>query len=143
MPAGRKTLLTPKLKNQIGSNIKLGMPLKFAAEAAGIHEATFYRWMQEGEKATKGQYHEFCEYIKQCQSVAVKKHLNLITKAATEGSWQASAWILERRHPEEFGRNDKLNIDAKTKNENLNVNIETTEEIRAEILSKLSPRSKP
>lgn len=143
MPAGRKPLLTLKLKNAIGKNIKLGMPLKFAAEAAGISETTFYRWMQEGEKATKGQYREFWEYIKKCQSVAVKSHLELITNAAKEGSWQASAWILERRHPKEFGRTEKLNIKSKNENENTNVNIETTEEIRAEILSKLSPKSKP
>lgn len=107
-----KTKLNPTIKKQIGDNITLGMPLKFAAEAAGISEATFYNWMNRGESESKGQFFEFHEYIKECQSKAVQLHLKLITKAATDGAWQASAWILERRHPEEFGRKDKVNLDA-------------------------------
>lgn len=107
-----KSKLTPELQKKIGENITLGMPLKFAAEAAGISESTFYEWMNKGEHEKKGQFSEFSEYIKRCQSQAVQLHLKLITKAATEGSWQASAWILERRHPEEFGRKDKLDMKA-------------------------------
>lgn len=117
-----KTKLNPTIQKQIGDNITLGMPLKFAAEAAGISEVTFYNWMNRGESESKGQFFEFHEYIKECQSKAVQLHLKLITKAATEGAWQASAWILERRHPEEFGRKDKL--DMKSENKNLNVNVD-------------------
>jgi transposase len=137
-----KSKLTPQLQKEIGNNIKLGMPLKFAAEAAGISEATFYNWMERGEKESKGRYLEFLEYIKQCQSVAVQLHLKIITKAASEGSWQASAWILERRHPEEFGRRENLNIKSKNENENLNVNanfeLQAPEEIEQAILNKLA-----
>jgi hypothetical protein len=139
---GRKSILNLKLQREIGKNIKLGMPLKFAAEAAGITETTFYNWMARGEKETKGQYFEFFGYIKQCQSEAVQTHLNLITNAAKGGSWQASAWILERRHPEEFGRRENLNIKSKNENENLNVNanfeLQAPEEIEQAILNKLA-----
>ena len=107
-----KPKLTPEIQKEIGNNITLGMPLKFAAEAAGITEATFYNWMNVGGKSTKGKFFEFFEYIKECQSKAVQLHLKLITKAATEGSWQASAWILERRHPEEFGRKERIDMKA-------------------------------
>jgi hypothetical protein len=139
---GRKSILNLKLQREIGKNIKLGMPLKFAAEAAGITETTFYNWMARGEKEKKGQFFEFFEYIKQCQSTAVQLHLKLITKAATKGNWQASAWILERRHPEEFGRRDNLNIKSKNENENLNINanfeLQAPEEIEQAIINKLS-----
>jgi len=107
-----KPKLTPEIQKEIGNNIKLGMPLKFAAEAAGICEKTFYLWMEKGENEGKGKYHDFFVYCNNCKSIGVKLHLTLITKAANEGSWQASAWILERRHPEEFGRKDKVNMDA-------------------------------
>jgi hypothetical protein len=110
-----KSKLTPQIQKEIGQNITLGMPLKFAAEAAGVAERTFYHWMEKGEKESKGQYHDFFIYCKNCQSKAVQLHLKLITKAASDGSWQASAWILERRHPEEFGRKDKLELDGKMK----------------------------
>jgi hypothetical protein len=110
-----KLKLTPQLQKQIGDNITLGMPLKFAAEAAGITEPTFYNWLKRGESETKGQFFEFSEHVKECQAKAVQLHLKLITKAATEGSWQASAWILERRHPEEFGRREKVEMDGNMK----------------------------
>lgn len=108
-----KTKLTPQLQEQIGNNITLGMPLKFAAEAAGITEVTFYNWIKRGENESKGKFFEFAEHIKTCKAKAVQLHLKLITKAATDGSWQASAWILERRHPEEFGKRDRLELDGK------------------------------
>ena len=107
-----KLKLTPQLQKQIGDNITLGMPLKFAAEAAGITEVTFYNWLKRGEAESKGQFFEFAEHIKACKAKAVQLHLKLITKAATDGSWQASAWILERRYPEEFGRREKIDMKA-------------------------------
>lgn len=107
-----KSKLTFEIQKKIGDNITLGMPLKFAAQAAGITETTFYNWMEKGEKEKSGKFFEFFGYIKECQSKAVQLHLKLITKAAKEGSWQASAWILERRHPEEFGRRDRVDLKA-------------------------------
>lgn len=119
-----KTKLTPQLQEQIGNNITLGMPLKFAAEAAGITEVTFYNWLKRGEAESKGQFYEFAEHVKACKAKAVQLHLKLITKAATDGSWQASAWILERRYPEEFGRKDRLELDANM-NHSGEVNLHT------------------
>lgn len=107
-----KTKLTHELQKKIGDNITLGMPLKFAAEAVGITEQTFYNWLRRGETESKGQFFEFAEHVKECQAKAVQLHLKLITKAASEGSWQASAWILERRHSEFFGRKDKIDMKA-------------------------------
>jgi len=119
-----KTKLTPQLQEQIGNNITLGMPLKFAAEAVGITEVTFYNWIKRGENESKGRFFEFAEHVKACKAKAVQLHLKLITKAATDGSWQASAWILERRHPEEFGRKDRLELDANMKHSG-EVNLHT------------------
>ena len=109
----RKTKLTPDIQKKIGDNITLGMPIKFAAEAAGITEQTFYNWLKRGENESKGKFFEFAEHIKACKAKAVQLHLKLITKAASEGTWQASAWLLERRYPEEFGKRDRLKLDGK------------------------------
>lgn len=119
-----KTKLTPDIQKKIGDNITLGMPLKFAAEATGITEVTFYNWLKRGENESKGKFFEFAEHIKACKAKAVQLHLKLITKAATDGNWQASAWILERRHPEEFGRKDRLKLDANMKHSG-EVNLHT------------------
>ncbi|MFA6728968.1 MAG: hypothetical protein WCS17_12265 [Prevotella sp.] len=134
----RKTKLTPQLQEQIGNNITLGMPLKFAAEAVGITEQTFYNWLKRGETESKGQFFEFNEHVKECQAKAVQLHLKLITKAASEGSWQASAWILERRHPSEFGRREKIELDAKMKHEVNNPAEMTEEELQQAINNELA-----
>lgn len=110
-----KSKLTPETKEKIGNNIKLGMPIKYAAQAAGISEVTFYNWIKWGEAQSKGIHREFVEYIKDCEAVSMQLHLKLITTAAKKGSWQASAWILERRFANEFGRKDKLELDANMK----------------------------
>jgi len=134
-----KPKLTPELQKKIGDNITLGMPLKFAAEAAGISEKTFYLWMDRGDKEEKGQYHDFFIYCNNCKSRAVQLHLKLITKAATDGAWQASAWILERRHPEEFGRRDKIDahIDGSMKHEITDPEKMTDEELQQAIKDEL------
>lgn len=111
-----RSKLTPEIQAEIGKNITLGMPLKYASEAAGVPERTFYQWMEQGEKQNSGKYRDFYDYCENCKSVAVKLHMTLITKAAKEdGSWQASAWILERRHPEEFGRREKVELSGNMK----------------------------
>ncbi|MBA7557325.1 hypothetical protein ES705_50073 [subsurface metagenome] len=42
--------------------------------------------------------------------------------AATTGSWQASAWLLERKYPDEFARREKQEI-------RLSGEIKTSEEL--------------
>lgn len=110
-----KTKLTPALQKKIGDNIILGMPIKYAAEVSGITERAFYYWMDAGEKAKSGLYYDFYNYINECKAKSIQTHLKLITKAAKAGTWVASAWLLERRFPDEFGKKDKLDLDANLK----------------------------
>lgn len=110
MPKSSK--LTPEIQKEIGNYILAGSPLKFAAEASGITERTFYNWLEQGETAKSGMYKEFYDYIKECKAKSVQLHLKLITKSANDGNWQASAWILERRFFEHFGRRDKIDMKA-------------------------------
>jgi hypothetical protein len=48
-PGGRRGKLTPQTHEAIVKAVKAGASLENAAGAAGIHEATLYRWLQEGE----------------------------------------------------------------------------------------------
>jgi len=48
----------------------------------------------DGEKL----YKDFVKAVYEAEGRGAKHNLELIQKAAEEGSWQASAWILERRH---------------------------------------------
>jgi hypothetical protein len=97
MTAGRKTKLTPELQATFCQGIKLGMTNRLACGYAGIRESTFYRWLQEAEQGHEKQK-EFKEAVKAAEATGAAHSLAVIHRAAEEGSWQASAWLLERRH---------------------------------------------
>ncbi len=112
-------------------NLSIGVPIKQAANVAGISEKTYYNWRTEGmyiwnrtqDRIDKGEKIEdivpsleerdqlilqFLQSVKKANAVAVAYHTQIIHKAGKK-SWQASAWYLERRHPNEFGRHDYRN----------------------------------
>lgn len=49
-------------------------------------------------------YLQFMQAIKEAEGHAVTRWLEQIDAAAEAGSWQAAAWMLERRYPQEYGR---------------------------------------
>ena len=107
--AGRKSKLTPEVIEKITSAIRMGNDNKVAAALAGISEATYYKWLTEAEKADADPlFIEFSESVTQAQAQAEARAVSLIQKASNEGRWQASSWWLERKHPERWGRNDKI-----------------------------------
>lgn len=68
--AGRKTKLTAETQQMIVSYIRAGAYSWVAAEAAGIGKSTFYRWMERGEAASSGLYHEFYEAVREARAQA-------------------------------------------------------------------------
>jgi transposase-like protein len=93
---GRPTKYTPETVKRIIEAIKLGVAYVDAANYGGVSFETFNEWRK--------QYPEFSEAVESASGQAVTACMAKIQKAATEGSWQASAWILERRHPDRYGR---------------------------------------
>ena len=128
---GAPSKLTPQSSKTICDNVTLGMPYEFACVAAGVAYSTMRNWIVKAEaelarvesnslcsvrKDTK-QYVEFLEAIKEAEAKGIRNNLAMITKAAkgddnNRPQWQAGAWILERRHPEQFAKHEK--IDQKT-----------------------------
>lgn len=94
--SGRKTKYTPETIAKIVQAIRTGATYQLACQYAGIHHDTFYEWMK-----TKT---EFSEAVKEAEGAGAVELLARIKKEAAEGTWQAAAWILERRHPEMYGR---------------------------------------
>ncbi len=95
MPGGRKTKLTEEVVRKLEEAIAMGTPFRLAAKYAGIAESTLHDW-----RAKKP---EFSEQLGQVEGRAVVTLLALIQKAAQE-DWRAAAWKLEKRYPEEFGK---------------------------------------
>ena len=98
---GAKGKKNPMVIKALCDAIKLGLPNIRACELVGISQETFYQW----EKSNA----EFSERIKKARSERIKFHLNNIKKAAKK-NWTASAWMLERTEPENFGQKSKVEL---------------------------------
>ncbi|MCB0383746.1 MAG: hypothetical protein KDD43_00010 [Bdellovibrionales bacterium] len=100
--------MTNELKKELCNLIRAGTPYEHATRAVGISTTTFHRWLKDGEKAKSGKYRVFWEAIKKAEGKRVAEALNNI-RLAGKKSWQADAWFLERRYPEQFAKiDDKL-----------------------------------
>ena len=104
----RPTKLTPDTQRRICDAIRAGNYQDIAAQHAGITAATFYNWMVKGE-AGKGQYLEFFDAVKKAQADAEVRNIAIIGSAA-EKTWQAAAWLLERRNPDRWGNKEKREL---------------------------------
>ena len=106
---GRKLKLTPELQTRVVNAIKAGNYAFIAAEMAGISKTTYYRWLETAEKPNaEAKYRDFRDAVKEAEAQAEVASVALIRQAAQNGTWQAAAWYLERKHADRWGRNDKV-----------------------------------
>jgi hypothetical protein len=117
--------IMPRVKPDIIKLLKTGTPVKTVCGAVGISNATFYDWMKRGEAAKSGQFKEFYDAVEQARAEFVARNVALIQKAAMDGTWQASAWLLERTHPEDFAKRE---VEVNVVQNNVEVNIDATRE---------------
>jgi len=96
---GRPIKLTDELVEVFIRAIKLGCPIRDACGCAGIAESTYYKWMQlaDSNRRDAKRFQKFRTRVKEAEGEATQRWLAIIEKAASEGSWQAAAWKLERR----------------------------------------------
>ena len=83
----------------MAQGIRLGMTYQLAAQYGGIGERTLYKWLKLGDQPNSDPaFVQFRQAIKAAEADNAARCLLAIDEAATDGSWQAAAWILERRH---------------------------------------------
>lgn len=76
-----------------------GMGRVDSCALAGISYETFTVWMEKKP--------EFSESIKKAEMICKQRNIARIQNASKK-NWQAAAWWLERKHPEEFAIRQKL-----------------------------------
>ena len=94
---GRRSKLTPDVQKAVCDALGVGATVEIACGYAGIAETTYYGWIEKGASRA-GAYREFREATQKALNRCAIQDLATISKAANAGSWQASAWRLERRH---------------------------------------------
>jgi transposase len=94
--AGRPTKYTPDRAKRLIDAVRMGASYEIACNYAGISVDTLANWRKR--------YSDFSEQINEAEGAAAVGWLAKIEKAANDNVWQAAAWKLERRYPEQYGR---------------------------------------
>ena len=103
MSAGRPSKLTAQVIADLETAIRLGASDQDACGYAGIDRSTYYKWMQRGQRETKGEYVDFVDRVTRARTRGKVTLLATIEQAAKNGDWRAAAWKLERRDPSAYG----------------------------------------
>ena len=82
--------------------IEAGNYVATACECVGIHRDTYYSWVKDKTKKDITD-----TIIQKAQAKAVARNVAVIQVAAKK-NWTASAWFLERKKNEDWGRRDKV-----------------------------------
>lgn len=88
-----------------------GLSKELCAASAGINYSTLRRWEMRGEEDPDGPVHDFVVAWHKAESKFIQAHLANISRHAIgnvehdiKSTWMASAWLVERRHPDQYGR---------------------------------------
>ena len=102
---GRPSKLTEATITKLEQAVLLGATYELAARYAGIGPSTLRAWRAEAERARPGTLaHTLLQRLEAAEGQAAIRWLGQIERAAMQGNWQAAAWKLERRYPDQFGR---------------------------------------
>jgi transposase len=97
--------------------VKQGLSLRRAAEHLKVHHSTVAAW--------RSQDPQFDTDVAAAEAQFMQGQLEIIKAAAKKGSWQASAWILERRLPAEFSQPQvQLSVPVNAEYKELSVVVE-------------------
>lgn len=101
---GARTLFTPDRLERFAQALELGSTIRHACAYAGFAERTYYGWQKDAEDNPDSPYAEILTIRREAEARGMMANLARIQKAAKEGTWQAAAWMLERKWPQDYGR---------------------------------------
>jgi hypothetical protein len=113
---GRPTRQSEETQARICRVVAFGNSVECGAALSGVGRRTVFIWILRGEKEHRGPYHAFAVAYRKAQAAAEVRDVAAIRAAALAGTWQASAWLLERRHPERWARTVLLKHEHTGKN---------------------------
>jgi hypothetical protein len=106
---GRPDKLTPDRQQKLIEAIVAGNYYETACAVAGVDYSTFRRWMQRGEEELQGKYREFFEALTRAEAEAETQAVAIWQRAMPD-DWRAAQMFLERRHPDRWGKQSKLDV---------------------------------
>ncbi len=139
----RRRKFTRRNRRLIYEALRSGLSIGKAIELAGLDRSTYYRWMQKGKDTRYPVHVRFRKHVNRIHAKLEMEKIDTIRKVAQGGyeftetrikynktgpiafmktikttapCWQAAAWFLERRFPEDYGKK-KLPVDDVTPGE--------------------------
>lgn len=102
----RSEKINPELVSAICEDIAKGFSYEKAALNNGISASTFFRWLKLGKTTDSDPiYQHFAKEVKAASEFSEDEALQIVRSAATIGrNWKASAWFLEKRFPDKYGK---------------------------------------
>jgi len=110
----RYKFLDESVWQRLNQAISVGAYIEDACIFAGISSRQFRRWRELAEQGIEP-YAERWEEINKSESQSIVRNLFNIQNASNNGTWQASAWLLERKYPEKYGRKETVNLSTDKK----------------------------
>ena len=108
--------ITEEITGCIVDALGAGHYREVACKLAGIDRKTLLNWLKRGERERSGVYRELYLAVEQAEAKAEVFHLKNIETASVK-SWFASAWFLERKHPERWGKREAPPADDRERDE--------------------------
>ena len=107
-PRGRATQLSAEVQHAILYAVEKGTSLDTAAKMVGVSPNTVREWSRRGRGEDKRPaiepYITFADQLEKTQASFEVQAVGAIYDAGQDGKWRAFAWLLERRHPNRWGR---------------------------------------
>lgn len=101
--AKKTTSITKKHITAICKAIRTGCPIGVAATTANIDRTTVYDWKKRGQKQPTGIHGDLVRAMAKAADDFISDNLKNL-QGHSKLTWQTSAWLLERRHPELFAK---------------------------------------
>jgi hypothetical protein len=139
--------LTEDLQKKLLHFLELGVPIKYACEALGIDERSYYVWKKLGKRDKDRPDSKYFQFLQQVESIpgkAMARKLLHLEQAAANGSVSANIWFLEHRFPEVFKQSSDLNVTLKPSSETFRLFLEGPyRQIKAQREKTLIPTTYP
>jgi transposase len=132
----RPTKWTRELQRQICTSLATGAYVETAAALHGVSKVTLYDWFKRGN-AGEEPYVGFLNAIKSAEAQSEQTALGRIDQASLDPkNWTAAAWRLERKHPDRWGRRDKVDLSIEGEVEHVH-HFEPSPEFMANVVQNL------
>lgn len=102
--AGRPTDCTEPMIAELCEWLAKGCSIKVATKICGISMATWSNWHRRGSEGEQ----PFSEFVNRTTRAIGDGLASRVGAIAGSGDWRADAWMLERMHPDEFGKRTEI-----------------------------------